>query len=148
MKEVKYYHKNSDVVAFEREEFSSGSWGEKTYDENGNELTYKNSNGFWRERTYDKTGNELTYKSSEGYWSETTYDKNGNVLIYKTSDGYWSETTYDENGNELTYKESDDIYRIKDEWVTKSEFEAFTSNQSRPCVGKKVVVDGIEYELK
>ena len=65
METTKYYHKNSNVVAFER---------------------FKDSNGFSFERTYNDKGNLLTYKDSYGYSSEYTYDDNGNVLTYKNSD--------------------------------------------------------------
>ena len=47
----------------------------------------KNSNGSWRERTYDSNGNTLTYKDSSGFWIERTYDSNGKELTFKTSDG-------------------------------------------------------------
>ena len=60
---------------------------EKTYDENGNQLTYKDSKGFSNERTYDENGNQLTYKDSNGFSNERTYDDDGNVLTYKNSQG-------------------------------------------------------------
>jgi YD repeat-containing protein len=41
-----------------------------TYDENGNQLTYRDSEGFWWEYTYDADGNVLTFRNSEGYWWE------------------------------------------------------------------------------
>lgn len=66
MKETIYYHRNSDVIAFERIEYKDGSWSDRTYDEWGNILTYKNSNGNWYERTYDERGNDLTLKNSNG----------------------------------------------------------------------------------
>ena len=86
---------------------SDGVWYEITYDERGNQLTYKNSNGYWAERTYDENGNQLTFKNSKGVWSEITYDENGNELTYKNSEGFWHKSTYDENGNELSFKNSD-----------------------------------------
>ena len=104
MKKIEYYHKNSDVIAYEKIIYDSGYWYEITYDEKGNELTYRNSNSYRTERTYDENGNELTYKNSVGYWEEKTYD---------------------EKGNQLTFKNFDDDYRIRDRKVTKEEFEAF-----------------------
>lgn len=103
---TKYYHKNSDVVAFERVE------------------------------------------AENGFWTERAYDERGNVLTYKDSDGYWSEKTYDERGNELTYKNSNGHFKIEYKKVTEEKFNKFIKNQNRPCAGKKVVIDGIEYELK
>ena len=101
--ETTYYHKNSEVVAFER---------------------FKDSNGFSFERTYNDEGNILTYKDSNGFSYESTYD---------------------DKGNELTFKNSNGCFKIKDKQVSKQEFENFVN---RPCVGKKVIVDGVEYELK
>jgi len=34
------------------------------YDDNGNNLTYKDSDGYFRESTYDDSGSELTFKHS------------------------------------------------------------------------------------
>ena len=121
---MEYYHKNSDVVAFER---------------------IKDSRGFIYEYTYDDNGNQLTYKGLEGYSYEYTYDDKGKALTYKDSDDFGWESTYDDNGNQLTFKSSDGYFEIKGRQVTKKEFEDFTN---RPFVGKKVIVDGVEYQLK
>ena len=48
-------------------------------------ITY--SNGFSYERTYDEKGNVLTYKDSNGFSCEITYDEKGNRLTYKNSNG-------------------------------------------------------------
>ena len=66
MKKIEYYHKNSDVIAYEKIINEDGCWFEKTYNERGRVLTYKDSDGYWEERTYDEKGNELTYKDSYG----------------------------------------------------------------------------------
>ena len=66
MKTIKYYHKNSDVIAYQKETYGSGSWSERTYDENGNILTFKDSDGYCNERTYDENGKLLTFKNSKG----------------------------------------------------------------------------------
>lgn len=127
MKETIYYHKNSDVVAFERKERLDGFWSEKTYNERGKQLTLKNSNGYSEERTYNEMGNVLTFENSGGYLSEYTYDKMGNVLTRINSNG---------------------LFKIKGKEVTEKEFNNFINKKNRPCVGKKVVVDGVEYKLK
>ena len=76
-------------------------------------VTYKFFKGLYYsyERTYDGNGNTLTYKDSDGSSFETTYDKNGNELTFKNSKGYSRESTYDKNGNELTFKNSDGVSR-------------------------------------
>ena len=66
METIKYYHKNSNVVAYKKTIKEDVYWFERTYDENGNLLTCKDSDGYWNERTYDENGNLLTYKNSDG----------------------------------------------------------------------------------
>lgn len=87
MKITKYYHKNSDAVAFKRFDKENGDWEEATYDKRGNELTYKNSNGFWYESTYDDIGYELTCKDSCGLFEikgkEVTEEEFNNFLKSK-----------------------------------------------------------------
>ena len=47
MKTIKYYHKNSDIVAYKKEIYDDGYWYERTYDEKGKPLTFKNSYGYY-----------------------------------------------------------------------------------------------------
>jgi hypothetical protein len=51
---------------------------------------YKGLYGYNYERTYDSNGNILTYKSSNRYSHEITRDSNGKVLTYKDSNGFIS----------------------------------------------------------
>ena len=131
MKTIKYYHKNSDVVAFKKETYSDGYSYESTYDEKGNVLTYKDLFNYSEEHTYDENGNKLTFKDSNGCSYERTYDENGNQLTYKDSEGFSCERTYDENGKVLTYKNSNGSFMIKGKIVTKEEFESFIHNQKK-----------------
>jgi len=62
--------------------------------------------------TYDSNGNQLAFKDSDGYWKEKTYGSNGNLLTYKNSDGFWKEWTYDSNGKQLTVKDSNGVNEI------------------------------------
>ena len=58
---------NADgVTVYRFEAYKDGSCSERTYDSNGNDLTFKNSDGYWSERTYNSDGNELTFKNSDG----------------------------------------------------------------------------------
>ena len=72
-----------------------------TYDAQGNELTYKNSEGYWYEFTRDEQGYVLTFKDSEGYWYEFTRDANGEVLTFRDSDGNWHGFSNEEIDKEL-----------------------------------------------
>ena len=60
-------------------------------------------------------------------------DSNGNKIYYENSEGYWIKREFDSNGTEIYFEDS--IGRIKD-------------NRPKPCEGKIVEIDGIEYELK
>jgi hypothetical protein len=80
-KVVYNFRKGSDAYSYER-----------TYDSNGNQLTYKDSNGNSFERTYDINGNELSYKDSNGlsrgfdipeFTMEELVEKLGNFKIKK-----------------------------------------------------------------
>lgn len=68
METIEYYHENSDVVSYRKEIYDDGYWSEKTYDEKGNLLTFKNSDGYSFELTYDEKGNQLTFKDSDNIW--------------------------------------------------------------------------------
>lgn len=65
-REIKLYHGNGKVALLYYKN-SNGYWNETTYDSNGNELTYKNSNGVTRgfsikELTIEEIQKELGYK--------------------------------------------------------------------------------------
>ena len=107
---LSFYNK-AGVMIYKFAKIIDGYSYEKTYDKNGNQLTYKGLSGFSNERTYDENGNQLTYKNSNGYLYERTYDENRNQLTFKNSNGDSWERTYDKNGNELTYKNSDGTER-------------------------------------
>jgi YD repeat-containing protein len=71
----------------------------------------KHLNGNWYERTYDSNGNLLTFKNSDAYSYVFTYDLNGKLLTYKNNKGHWIEYTRDSNGKELTFKNSNGVTR-------------------------------------
>ena len=127
-KELKLYNSKGDLV-YEFYKNDDYYW-EYTYDDQGNQLTYENSNGYRCEYTYDDQGNQLTYKSSEGNWSELTYDDKGNALTYKDSNGFWCESTYDDLGNELTYKSSEGVSKTFD-------IPEYTMEELTKIVGKE-----------
>ena len=88
----------------------------------------------------------IEYKEQD--WNELTFDKNGQTLTFKDSNGYSYEHTRDEEGKEIASKDSDGYYEVKGEEVTKEEYDKFIASLRRPLLGKKVVIDGIEYTLK
>ncbi len=88
---LELYNKEGEKV-YEFENECNGNWYERTYDSNGNKLTYKDSDGNWYEYTRDSNGNGLTYKDSNGvtrgfdipeYTMEQLVEKLGNFKIKK-----------------------------------------------------------------
>ena len=82
-----FYESGEMAYKFCKKKYSC-FWEESTYDEQGNELSYKNGDGFWEESTYNEQGGRLTYKNVHDYWEESTYDEQGNELSFKDSDGF------------------------------------------------------------
>jgi len=89
---------------------SSGYWEKRTYDDNGNQLTFERSDGFWTKRAFDNNGNSLTFERSDGFWTKRAFDNNGNSLTFEDSTGYWYKSTFDKNGKELTFERSDGFW--------------------------------------
>lgn len=81
--------------------------------ENGKIKYFLKSDGYSYECTYDDKGNELTFKNSNGYSWEHTYDGN-NKLLTETVNG---KLTIDNRPKEkeLTVKEISDLlgYKVK-----------------------------------
>jgi YD repeat-containing protein len=96
----------------------------------------------------DKKGNEIYCQNEDGRWCKYTYDDNRNVLTIKNSNGYCSEYTYDDNGKELTFKNSIGDYRIKDEYVTKEEFELFVNGTPEYTMEELTVKLGHNFKIK
>jgi hypothetical protein len=86
--------------------YSFDGFAQYTYDSNGNQLTFEDSDGFWTKSTYNSNSYLLTSENSHGDWSKYTYDSNGNRLTSEVSHGDWSKSTYDSNNNQLTYESS------------------------------------------
>jgi len=69
-------------------EYFDGDWVEYSYDDNGNQIKYKDSDNDWEKYTYDDKGNKIKYENSAGVWVEYSYDDNGNQIKYIKSNGY------------------------------------------------------------
>ena len=48
---------------------------------------YENSDGYWEKSTYDSNGNEIYWEDSNGEKYE--YDSNGNKIYHEFSGDYW-----------------------------------------------------------
>ena len=101
-------------------------------DNDGQEIYHEDSDGYWCRIEY-KDGLQVYYENSRGYWWKSEY-KDGNGIYYENSRGYSYKREY-KDGEEVYFKDSDGVIRDK-------------RPKERPCVGKKVTIDGIDYELK
>jgi len=79
---------------------------ECTYDSNGNELTYKDSNGYSYEATYDSDNKELTYKNSDGLTRgfDKTYTLEEVEFIKRAVQQYWEIWTSEHPDNQKDFK--------------------------------------------
>jgi hypothetical protein len=101
-------------------------------DKKGNEIYFESSHGYWIKKEY-KDDKQVYYENSDGYWWKSEW-KEGNEIYYENSEGYWFKSKFND-GNEIYYEDRDGIIRDN-------------RPKERPCVGKKVTIDGVEYELK
>lgn len=81
----------------------------------------------------DNDGKEVYCEYSDGYWSKREW-KDGKVVYYENSNGDWWKREY-KDGNEIYFENSNGLIRDN-------------RPKERPCVGKKVTIDGVDYELK
>jgi hypothetical protein len=65
-------HKNSHVVKWKRTTYSDGSSSERTYNEQGQEETYKDSNGY-----YAIKGKRLTKEEFDSFVNDEIIELNG-----------------------------------------------------------------------
>ena len=70
-------------------------------------------------------------------------NKNGNEIYYENSKGFWSRREW-KDGNTIYYESSNGL--IIDNRPKKLIMDL--NIDERPCVGKKVTIDGVDYELK
>jgi len=61
-------------------------------------------------------------------------DENDNEIYYENSYSYWRKSEY-KDGEKVYYEDSRGVIK-------------YNIPKERPCVGEKVTIDGIEYELK
>lgn len=57
---------------------------------------------------------------------------------------YKNDKRHREDGPAIEYSNGNKVWYINGEKLTEEEF----NNRTKPCIGKKVVIDGIEYTLK
>jgi len=76
------YCKDKDKIEAKKEIYENGFWTIDFFCSSGYQILFVNSKGYKAERTFDKEGNQLTYKNSdnffrlrnqEGYYTRNDY---------------------------------------------------------------------------
>ena len=94
---IKAYHKNSDIVAYHKYE-KKDLIKERTFDENGYLLTFKDATGYSYDCTLDENGNEIAFKNSDGF-----YQVKGNKVTKEEYEAFIAQL----NSNNLDGKEAE-----------------------------------------
>lgn len=114
-----------------------------TVEEWGTIRWYNENNELHRE---DGPAIEWFNGSKSWYLNGNLHREDGPAAEY--SDGYkaWflNGKRHREDGPAIECSNGDKAWYIKDKQLTEEEF----NNRKKPCIGKKVVIDGIEYTLK
>ena len=72
--------------------------------------------------------------------------EDGPAVVWPNGDTYWylNGTKHREDGPAFEYFDGHKAWYINGKKLTEEDF----NNRNKPCIGKKVIVDGIEYTLK
>lgn len=62
-------------------------WWRKDYDERGNLIRTEDCDGHWTEIFYNENNEQIYYRNSDGFWLKTEYDEQGNVVRWENSAG-------------------------------------------------------------
>ena len=79
------------------------------------------------------------------YLNDQLHREDGPAIIYADGSQYWylNDQLHREDGPAVILADGAQYWCLNDIELTEQEF----NNRNRPCVGKVVVVDGIEYTL-
>jgi hypothetical protein len=96
-------------------------------------------------KTYKVTVDE--YGSTRWYNENGEYHREDGPAV-EYSDGYkfWfiNDKVHREDGPAVEYVDGSKSWYLNDEKLTEEQF----NTRNKPCIGKKVIIDGIEYTLK
>ena len=86
-----------------------------------------------------------SHGSQSWYLNGKLHREDGPAIIYANGDQYWylNGKLHREDGPAIIWAKGAQYWYLNSEELTEQEF----NNRNRPCVGKVVVVDGIEYTL-
>jgi hypothetical protein len=97
-------------------------------------------------KTYKVTVDEEGTKRWYNEKAVKYHREDGPAIEYSNGTKFWylNGKRHRENGPAIEWFYGDKFWYINGERLTEEEF----NNRTKPCIGKKVVIDGIEYTLK
>ena len=92
-------------------------------------------------------GPAVEYKNGTKYWYKNgiVHRTDGPAVEYSNGGYVWSQngTIHRTDGPAIEYANGNKAWYINGEKLTEEQF----NNRNKPCKGKKVIVDGVEYTL-
>jgi hypothetical protein len=114
-----------------------------TVDEIGTIRWYNKDNQLHRE-----DGLAIEYADGGKYWylNGKSHREDGPAVERANGEKHWyiNGNLHREDGPAIEFADGDKYWFINGNGLTEEEF----NNRTKPCIGKKVVIDGIEYTLK
>ena len=96
-------------------------------------------------------GPAIEYANGDKYWyiNGQRHRDNGPAVEYAHGTKCWyiNGKCHRENGPAIEFANGYKSWYINGKYYSEQEFNDYIKNQNRPCLGKKIVVDGVEYEL-
>ena len=76
--------------------------------------------------------------------------ENGPAFEYTNGSKAWyiNGKLHRTDGPAIEFANGNKSWHINDKYYTETEFNEYINKQNKPCLGKKVIVDGVEYELR
>ena len=88
---------------------------------------------------------------SKSWWiNGKRHRENGPAIEYADGSKLWyiNGKLHRIDGPAVEYADGCKLWYINNKYYTETEFNEYINKQNKPCLGKKVIVDGIEYELR
>lgn len=114
-----------------------------TVDKEGTTRWYNEDNKIHR-----KDGPAVEYSDGSKAWyiNDKLHREKGPAVEHSNGYKAWciNDKHHREDGPAIEYANGEKRWYINDKQLTEEEF----NNRNKPCIGKKVIVDGVEYTLK
>ena len=97
-------------------------------------------------------GPAIEYTNGNKYWymNGKIHREDGPAVEYTNGSKYWymNGKLHRDNGPAIEFANGDKEWWVNGKNYSEQSFNNYIKKQNKPCLGKKVIVDGIEYELR